>query len=390
MSIQSYRPLSPVGEENGIQKESPTFSQLLCPLEAHLPHITRLESGSNKPLTYTFAHQIRGLVYYHTAHCESAQDLLESARCDGFVNQLLIPASGLGESTFYEANANRGSVQMIELIDRLSKKACKYAGISYAELGHLVVIDGSLISASLSMRWAEYRKNVRKAKMHLGLDLQGSIPRKMILTPGKGAERPFVSQLLEQGETGVLYRGYQDHQRFDCWIDEGIHFVVRLKKNTQWQVIENLPIEQNNAIFFYAKVLLGQPNNKMKHPLFVVGFKSRGKTFWVATDRDDLSAQQIAFIYSLRWQIETFFAWWKKHLNVYHLISRNPHGVLMQLLSGLITYLLLVIYFYQKHGQKPCVKFLRQLKWDIQHDLQDPIHIHISLFILSYTDMVES
>lgn len=250
----------------------------------------------------------------------------------------------------------------------------------------MVVIDGSLISASLSMTWADYRKNVRKAKMHLGLDLQGAIPRKMILTQGKGAERPFVSRLLEQGETGVLDRGYQDHQRFDSWVDENKHFVARLKKNTKWEIVENLSFEQNNTIFFFAKVLLGHPKGPMKHPLFVVGFKSRGKTYWIATDRDDLEAEQIAFIYSLRWQIETFFAWWKKHLNVYHLISRNPHGVLVQLLAGLITYLLLVIYFHQKHGQKPCVKLLRQLNWDIQHDLQEPTLIHISLIIFIHND----
>ena len=46
----------------------------------------------------------------------------------------------------------------------------------------------------------------------------------------------------------------------------------------------------------------------------------------------------------MRWEIETFFAWWKRHLKVYHLISRNPHGVLLQLLAGLATYLLLVLY----------------------------------------------
>ena len=387
MSIQSYSPLSPVLKENGIAKESPTFSTLLSPLEAHLPHITQLVSGSNKPLTYTFAHQIRGLVYYHTESCTSAQDLLESARCDGFVNQLLIPDSGLGESTFYDANANRGSTQMIELVDRLSKKAAKCVGISYAELGHLVVIDGSLIEACLSMTRADYRKNVRKAKMHLGFDLQGSIPRKMILTEGKGAERPYVSRLLAKGETGVLDRGYQDHHLFDSWINEGKHFVARLKKNTKWEVLESLPFENNNAIFFFAKVLIGHPPHKMAHSLFVVGFKSRGKTYWIATDREDLTAEQIAFIYSLRWQIETFFAWWKKHLKVYHLISRNPHGVLVQLLSGLITYLLLVIYFHQQYGQKPSVELLRQLKWDIRHDLQAPPHIHISLIILIYNDL---
>ena len=240
MPILSCSPLSPIVEENAFPQGSPTFSTLLAPLEAHLPYLTPLKSGSNKPLTYTFTHQIRGLVYYHTETCTSAQDLFFAAKCDLFVNRLLVPNSGLGESTFYEANASRGSTQMVELVDRLSRKACKCVGISYAELGHLVVIDGSLIAACLSMTWADYRKNVRKAKMHLGLDLQGSIPRKMILTEGKGAERPFVSSLLEEGETGVLDRGYQDHQRFDLWIEEGKHFVVRLKKNTKWKILEHL------------------------------------------------------------------------------------------------------------------------------------------------------
>lgn len=277
MSILSSSPLSPSLEENGFGKESPTFSALLSPLEAHLPHLTPLESGSNKPLTYTFAHQIRGLVYYHTETCTSAQDLLFAAHCDGFVNRLLVPKSGLGKSTFYEANASRGSRQLIELVDRLSKKASKCVGISYAELGRLVVIDGSLMGACLSMTWADYRKHVRKAKMHVGLDLQGSIPRKMILTEGTGAERPFVSQLLAEGETGVLDRGYQDHQRFELWIEEGKHFVVRLKKNTKWEVLEYLPFEKDSAIFFFAKVLLGHPLHKMSHPLFSSASKVEAK-----------------------------------------------------------------------------------------------------------------
>ena len=387
MSILSCSPLSPIVEEKVFPKGSPTFSALLGPLKACLPHLTPLESGSNRPLTYTFAHQIRGLVYYHTETCTSAQDLLFAARCDGFVNRLLVPESGLGESTFYEANASRGSTQMVELVDRLSKKAAKCIGLSYAELGHLVVIDGSLIGACLSMTWAAYRGDVRKAKMHLGLDLSGSIPRKMILTEGRGAERPFVSHLLKEGETGILDRGYQDHQRFDAWIEEGKHIVVRLKKNTKWEVIEALPFEKgtSTSIFFFAKVLLGDPVHRMTYPVYLVGFKSRGKTYWIATDRQDLTAGQIAFIFSLRWQVETFFAWWKKHLKVYHLISRNPHGLLVQLLSGLITYLLLVIYFHQRYGQRPCVKYLRQLRWDIRHEIQPPTLVHIYLVIQTDT-----
>ena len=292
-------------------------------MEAHLPYLSPLESGSNKPITYTFAHQLRGLVYYHIEESTSAAGLLCSAKHDAFVNQLLVPQSGLGKSTFYEANATRGSLQMTQLLDRLYKKASRCADISYAQLGQLVAIDGSLIAACLSMTWAYYRKKVRKAKMHLGFDLNQNIPRKMALTDGKGAERPFVTQLLNGGETGVLDRGYQDHGRFDDWIGEGKHFVARLKNNTQYDILESRSFQKKRSVLFFAKVVLGNDNPKMVHPVFLVKFKSRNKTYLIASDREDITAEQIAFIFSLRWQIETFFSWWKRHLDVYHIISRN-------------------------------------------------------------------
>ena len=101
------------------------------------------------------------------------------------------------------------------------------------ELGDLVGIDGSLIDAVLSMRWADYRKGAKKAKAHLGFDLNRSIPRKIFLSDGKGAERPFVSQILSPGQTGVMDRGYQCHKCFDHWQGEEKLFVCRIKAGTK-------------------------------------------------------------------------------------------------------------------------------------------------------------
>lgn len=381
MSILSASPLSPFGKETDMIRKSPTFSELVSPLESQLPYLSPLESGSNSPLTYTVDYQIRALVYYHVETVSSALDLLQAAESDAFVNRLLVPPSGLGQSTFYEANATRGSVQMMQLFERLFKKARKNAPIDFEELGPLVAIDGSLIEASLSMRWADYRSGSKKARMHLGFDLNRALPRKMHLTDGHGAERPFVSALLKAGETGVLDRGYQDHRLFDQWIEEKKHFVARLRNNTKWDLLAERPFEKGTSIFFFAKVRLGDEAHRMTNPLYLVGFKSQGKVYYVATDRDDLSAEQIAFIFSLRWAIETFFAWWKRHLKVYHLISRNEHGVLLQLLAGLITYLLLVIYFHRRYKQSPSLKRLRQLRWDIRHETQAPTQLHIYMTI---------
>ena len=46
----------------------------------------------------------------------------------------------------------------------------------HAASGDLVAIDGSLIDAVLSMAWADYRQGAKKAKVHVGFDLNHSIP----------------------------------------------------------------------------------------------------------------------------------------------------------------------------------------------------------------------
>jgi len=191
-------------------------------------------------------------------------------------------------------------------------------------LGQLVAIDGSLIDAVLSMEWADYRKASTKAKTHIGFDLNRGIPRKISLNTGKGGERPFVDQILQPGETAVTDRGYQSHHDFDQLQAAGKHFVSRIKEKTVRTCLESYPVVAGSIVFFDAKVLLGKQGvNQSQTPLRLAVYTVEGKSYWVATDRFDLTAEQIALIYKLRWDIETFFAWWKRHLKVYHLISRS-------------------------------------------------------------------
>ena len=92
--------------------------------------------------------------------------------------------------------------------------------------------------------------------------------------------------------------------------------------------------------------------------------------YWIATNRYDLSAEQIALIYKLRWDIEKFFAWWKRHLKVYHLIARSEYGLMVQILAGLITYLLLAIYCREQHNEKVSIKRVRELRIKIQNEIR--------------------
>jgi hypothetical protein len=82
----------------------------------------------------------------------------------------------------------------------------------------------------------------------------------------------------------------------------------------------------------------------------------------------DLTAEQIALIYKLRWTIESFFGWWKRHLKVYHLIARSPYGLMMQILAGVISYLLLALYCHEGYSEKVSIRQVRELCCNIRNE----------------------
>lgn len=309
------------------------------------------------------------LTYYHLQEYSSGRELVQALQEDEYARNLIAPAGGLCRSTFFDTVNDRGVDQLLYVFTELQKQAGAVLPTQHANLGNLVAIDGSLIDSVLSMHWAEYNSSSNKAKLHLGFDLNHGIPRKLFLTEGKGAERPFVSSIIDPGQTAVTDRGYQSHPLFDQWQKEGRHFVCRIKGNTQQEVQEEFPLPENSYIFFDAKVLLGTPGvNQTQQAVRLVGYTIDDKTYWIATDRFDLTAEQVALVYKLRWDIEKFFGWWKRHLKVYHLFARSKNGLMVQILSGLITYLLLGIYCHEKHGEAVSIARVRQLRNQIRNE----------------------
>ncbi len=167
-------------------------------------------------------------------------------------------------------------------------------------------------------------------------------------------------------------RGYQSHKDFDLLQNANKHFVCRIKAKTTRTIIKEQSVDPDSYIFFDAVVLLGTPGvNQTKEPVRLVGYKIAGVKYFVATDRFDLTADQIAIIYKLRWDIETFFKWWKKHLKVYHLIAHSRYGLMVQILAGLITYLLMAIYCQEQFNEPVSIKRIRQLRNTIQNELRN-------------------
>jgi hypothetical protein len=347
------------------------YDRLFEPLTGALKTVPELTSKGNRPLKMNFEDHLKALVLLHLQEHTSARHLVQVLQQDDFARRLIAPKNGIQKSSFSEATNTRGLEQFLHVLHHLQAQAANILPGQHLELGTLIGIDGSLIDATLSMVWADYRKNFRKAKVHVGFDINHGIPRKIHLSDGKAAERPFVDLILDKGQTAVMDRGYHCHGLFDHLHGQGKFYVCRIAGDTLKTIVQSRPVEGDSIVFFDAIALLGTKSvNQTKEPVRLVGYEVDRVKYWVATNRFDLSAEQIAQIYKLRWDIEKFFAWWKRHLKVYHLIARSEQGLMVQILSGLITYLLLAIYCHRQFNEKVSIARVRQLRIEIENELR--------------------
>jgi IS4 transposase len=71
----------------------------------------------------------------------------------------------------------------------------------------------------------------------------------------------------------------------------------------------------------------------------------------LATNDLDSAAFEIAQRYKERWGIELFFKWIKQHLKIKKFLGRSENAVRIQVLTALISYLLVALY-KQRHSLK--------------------------------------
>ena len=53
---------------------------------------------------------------------------------------------------------------------------------------------------------------------------------------------------------------------------------------------------------------------------------------------------------------------------MYHLIARSKYGLMVQILGGLITYLLLAIYCREQHQEPVSINRVRELRYQIANE----------------------
>ena len=354
------------------RRKARAFKKLTKPIRKVWQNFSPLDARGDRPLQMTFEDQLNALIYFHLEEYTSGRHLLQALEENDFARDVIAPSEGIKKSSFFEAINNRGLEQLAEIFQNLYAQAITTLPKEYNDLGDLVSIDGSLIDAVLSMYWADYREGSKKAKVHIGFDLNHSITRSLPGSFSPTARR--TSALLP------VRSWLPDKQGLWTATTNAIKISISGKQRENILYAESKPVRRSNVpaplklsltvLFFMTPSFYSAPPyvNQTEKEVRVVAYRVDQKNYWIATNRHDLSAEQIATLYKLRWNIEVFFGWWKRHLKVYHLIAWSWYGLMVQILAGLITYLLLAIYCHEQHHEKVSIKRIRQLRIQIQNE----------------------
>ena len=196
-------------------------------------------------------------------------------------------------------------------------------------------------------------------KLHLGLDLCGSIPAFFDMTSGKKHDASFLDTLTyEAGSFYIMDRGYLDFLRLHRIHTSSAFFVTRLKVNTRFKRRYS---RVTSDTITYDQV--GTLDNK-KYPDTLRRIKytdETGHAYVFLTNNLTVSAESITLLYKNRWQIELFFKWIKQHLKIKRFWGHSENAVKLQICVALCTYLTVAILKKKLHLRQNLYEILQIL-----------------------------
>jgi uncharacterized protein DUF4372/DDE family transposase len=210
-------------------------------------------------------------------------------------------------------------------------------------------LDSTTIDLCLSLfPWAPYERSKAAVKMHTLLDVRGSIPSFVLITPGRVSDVSVLDQLaLEAGSFYVMDRGYIHFARLYRFVLAAAFFVVRARVNMQYRRRYSTPVDKSTGLRCDQTIVLTGQDSSRDYPVPARQIHyfdaEQDLRLCLLTNHFGLSALTITHLYKARWKVELFFKWIKQHLRVKKFYGTSANAVKTQLWIALIVYLLVLI-----------------------------------------------
>lgn len=210
-------------------------------------------------------------------------------------------------------------------------------------------LDSTTIDLCLSLfPWAPWERTKAAVKMHTLLDLRGSIPSFVHITPARISDVSVLDRLvLEPGALYVMDRGYVHFARLYRFTLAAAYFLVRARTNMRYRRRYSHAVDKSTGLRSDQTIVLTGVDSAHDYPAparrirFVDVEQQQNLTF--LTNHFLLPALTIAQLYRGRWKVELFFKWIKQHLRIKKFYGTSPNAVKTQIWVALSVYLLVAI-----------------------------------------------
>ena len=210
-------------------------------------------------------------------------------------------------------------------------------------------------------------------KMQLCINGESGAFKRILFTPEPGNDSPYFKTMLgdldeEEGRIYIFDAGYWKIDTYCEIAESGNDFVTKRAGKIKPLIIQVLPLPKTDELSSGYEVLqdalvyLGQRRDRIFRMLRVR--QTNGQEIVLLTSLLELPADQICLLYRYRWTIEIVFRWLRQTLELDHLMSHHPIGIIRQILTALIVWGLLVI-ANQDAGKLSPKQLWRQLQADM-------------------------
>lgn len=272
-------------------------------------------------------------------------------------------------ATLADANEKRSDVVFGDVANWLMGQVSRTIRKEGKELMFLLDSTSVTLKGREFDRWtvANRNRNTQGIKLHMLLDAINEAPAWSQFSAANVNDVELARRVpLTKDALYVFDKGYCDYNWWHLIDSAGARFVTRFKSNAALVQVEEKVIPDDaqgivlsDRIVQFKSSQAGRRDNLYKKkPLRCVSVvrPDKGTPLVLATNDMTSSALDIAQRYKERWAVELFFKWIKQHLRIKTFFGRSENAVRIQILTALISYLLVALY-KQRHD-------LRESLWE--------------------------
>lgn len=261
--------------------------------------------------------------------------------------------SAVARSTIADANERRDYRIYADFARSLIQTAIplyKGENVLSKELGSIIyAFDSTTIDLCLNLfPWATFRKTKSAVKMHVLLNVEGSIPEFVTITKGHVQDVTMLDQIcFTAGAFYLVDKAYVDFERLYRIETSKAYFVTRAKENMSYNVEQENAVNNKDIIIKDELVKLKRWHTRRWYPLAIRRIEfidtDTGLELTFLTNNLQMEPEIIARLYKERWRVELFFKWIKQNLRIKKFYGYSDNAVKTQLWIAVCDYLLIAI-----------------------------------------------